>query len=156
MKELDKFCHTCGNYKLLTEFYPHKRDGYQSMCKECKREASRIYNLTPKRKEYNKQFSERLKESGYFREYYQRPEVKKRQAERQRQYAPDPTLRSRYIARWYAKRMTNNGTIKQLPCAFCGNEESQRHHPDYSQPLLIVWLCATCHRELHIKSKGGG
>jgi hypothetical protein len=23
------------------------------------------------------------------------------------------------------------------------------HHPDYSRPLLIIWMCRDCHRELH-------
>lgn len=144
-----KICGKCKTEKALTEFYPHKRDGYQSVCKECKRELGKIYNRKPERKEYNKQFYEQLKSEGYFTEYQQKPEVKKRKAEQMRRYSQDPKLRARFLARWYARRMTDNGTIEQQHCSLCGKRKSQRHHPDYNQPLLIVWLCADCHRALH-------
>lgn len=38
------------------------------------------------------------------------------------------------------------------PCVECGTTENiERHHPDYSQPLLVVWLCRDHHRALHRK-----
>ena len=52
--------------------------------------------------------------------------------------------------------MLKNGTIKQQPCALCNNFNSQKHHPDYNDPLLIVWLCADCHRALHKNAKVEG
>jgi hypothetical protein len=27
-----------------------------------------------------------------------------------------------------------------------------RHHPDYSQPLLVMFLCPRCHRQEHMKT----
>jgi len=151
-----KICGKCRQEKLITEFYKHKRDGYQSRCKQCKREDSKLLNRQPQRKVYNRRFYEKLKDEGYFDEYNQRPMVKARKAKQQSEYSRNPRLRIKYLARWYAKRMTANGTIEQQPCAFCGSEKSQRHHPDYNQPLLIVWLCANCHRELHNKAKAEG
>jgi len=39
-------------------------------------------------------------------------------------------------------------------CEHCGtNEGITAHHPDYSQPLLVNWLCVNCHRELHRKDR---
>lgn len=38
--------------------------------------------------------------------------------------------------------------IKQL-CHVCGDETVQAHHPDYSQPLLVVWVCDTHHKDIH-------
>ena len=39
------------------------------------------------------------------------------------------------------------------PCAICGSAGKHRHHPDYSKPLDIVWLCAGCHQRLHSVGK---
>lgn len=42
---MDKKCYTCGNIKLLTEFNKNKskKDGLNTICKECSRERSRRY-----------------------------------------------------------------------------------------------------------------
>jgi len=144
-----KICGKCKREKPITEFYPHIRDGYQSHCKECKRAESRERNKQPERKEYNKKFYQQLKKDGYFEEYQQKPEVKERKAEQQREYSRNPNLRIKYLARWYTKRMVRNGTITKEPCAICGKEQSEAHHPDYTEPLLIVWLCSDCHRNIH-------
>ena len=144
-----KLCGGCKAEQSITEFYKSSRDGYQSQCKSCKREQNKIRNRTPQRREYNRQFYEQLKTDGYFKDYEQRPGVKERKARQQREYSQDPRLRIRYLARWYTKRMIRNGVIEKEPCAMCGIGQSQAHHPDYEQPLLIVWLCADCHRVIH-------
>lgn len=36
-----------------------------------------------------------------------------------------------------------------LPCVLCGAPGRHRHHPNYGQPELILWLCISCHRKLH-------
>lgn len=41
------------------------------------------------------------------------------------------------------------GKLKKLPCAECGNADVQAHHPDYSKPLEVVWLCVDHHHEIH-------
>jgi protein-arginine kinase activator protein McsA len=41
--------------------------------------------------------------------------------------------------------------IPLQPCCVCGSKKSQRHHPDYSNPLVVVFLCAAHHKELHRK-----
>lgn len=40
---------------------------------------------------------------------------------------------------------------EQCSRAKCG-EAGQRHHPDYSKPLEIIWLCKRHHTDLHYKS----
>ena len=38
------------------------------------------------------------------------------------------------------------------PCSVCASPESvHRHHPDYTKPLDIVYLCRTCHAVHHRK-----
>ena len=57
--------------------------------------------------------------------------------------------RFRDRARSYAGVYKRRGHLIQEPCRVCGSEDSQMHHPDYHQPLYVIWLCAWCHRKLH-------
>mgnify|MGYP001576705713 CR=1 FL=1 len=43
------------------------------------------------------------------------------------------------------------GKIKKLPCKVCGKKRSVGHHPDYSKPLKVIWLCHIHHREYHYR-----
>lgn len=53
--------------------------------------------------------------------------------------------RARAIAGVYKKR----GKLVPQPCEVCGGDHTEMHHPDYHQPLLVVWLCRRHHSELH-------
>ena len=53
--------------------------------------------------------------------------------------------------RSYASVYLKRGKLTRQPCAECGSEKSQMHHPDYSKPLDVVWLCRRHHSALHIK-----
>jgi hypothetical protein len=52
-------------------------------------------------------------------------------------------------ARSYAHVYKRRGLLKQEPCQRCGDADSQMHHPDYTKPLLVEWLCRQCHLGLH-------
>ena len=41
------------------------------------------------------------------------------------------------------------GKLIRLPCENCGREPTHAHHEDYSQPLVVTWLCPRCHTLLH-------
>jgi len=51
--------------------------------------------------------------------------------------------------RSYAGVYKRRGKLIQEPCFKCGSEESQMHHPDYTKPLEVVWLCRPCHLKTH-------
>jgi hypothetical protein len=51
----------------------------------------------------------------------------------------------RSATRVYVRR----GVLVKRPCEVCGDEKSQAHHPDYSQPKLVQWLCRPHHLDLH-------
>jgi len=46
----------------------------------------------------------------------------------------------------YLKR----GKIFRLPCRDCGSSIVKMHHPDYSKPLEVVWLCRRCLKQMEI------
>jgi hypothetical protein len=41
------------------------------------------------------------------------------------------------------------GELIRQPCLICGVENTQAHHPDYSKPLHVEWLCRAHHGERH-------
>ena len=55
----------------------------------------------------------------------------------------------RSAARSYTKRYIKSGWLVKEPCAACGSENSEVHHPDYDMPLDIVWLCRDHHLAWH-------
>lgn len=55
--------------------------------------------------------------------------------------------RARNKAGVYKRR--GDPALQQLSCEVCGDENSQMHHPDYTKPLAVVWLCRGCHLGLH-------
>ena len=46
-------------------------------------------------------------------------------------------------------RLTKGILIKE-PCRLCGNQEAEKHHPNYTEPQNIVWLCKKCHTDMHV------
>lgn len=45
------------------------------------------------------------------------------------------------------------GTLVRQPCETCGKHKTDAHHPDYSKPLEVVWLCRSCHKKEHGRRK---
>jgi predicted nucleic acid-binding Zn-ribbon protein len=41
------------------------------------------------------------------------------------------------------------GKLTRTPCHICGDEKVEGHHPDYSRPLDVVWLCKAHHLAIH-------
>lgn len=41
------------------------------------------------------------------------------------------------------------GALVRLPCERCGATPSQGHHDDYAKPLVVRWLCRSCHDAHH-------
>lgn len=56
--------------------------------------------------------------------------------------------RARRILQYHLRK----GYIKKNPCR-CGATDVQAHHPDYSKPLEVVWLCSGCHGLEHRRHK---
>ncbi len=57
--------------------------------------------------------------------------------------------RRKDACRSYSMMLVKRGKLAPEPCQTCGAEPAQRHHPDYSNPYRVVWLCDPCHRAHH-------
>ncbi|NBW08286.1 MAG: hypothetical protein EBR82_09685 [Caulobacteraceae bacterium] len=55
----------------------------------------------------------------------------------------------RLYARNSVYQAVKRGTLRKLPCLVCGDSDSVAHHPVYSLPLAVVWLCKPHHDQLH-------
>jgi len=117
-------------------------DGYLNKCKECtKNDASRhrALNLDQAR-DYDKARAS----------LPHRRELNRRVTREWR--AAHPDRRSAQIAVGNAVR---DGRLNPWPvCAVHScNKKPEAHHPDYSSPLDVVWLCHAHHKQAHADSK---
>ena len=137
-----KTCFKCAQQKPLTEFYAHKKmgDGHLNKCKECAKIDVR------KHREANAEkvrAYDRIRSSLPHRKDLQSKNIKAyRSAHRERARANSKVA--------HAVRL---GTVKKLPCFVCGDLKVEGHHPAYSLPLDVVWLCPAHHREIHLKKE---
>lgn len=52
-------------------------------------------------------------------------------------------------ARDKVKWAISKGKLIKKNCEVCGIENTEAHHPDYSKPLEVKWLCRKHHHDLH-------
>ncbi len=136
----DKTCFKCGIRQSLDGFYKHPRmkDGYLNKCKNCTKTDS-LLNRRKNEDYYNKYDRDRAK-------LFHRKQSMKIIHEKWKVKFPEK--RKAHIIFNNAIR---DNKIKKLPCWECGNVEVEGHHPDYDQPLQVVWLCTKHHKEIHRK-----
>jgi hypothetical protein len=48
-----------------------------------------------------------------------------------------------------------DGKISRQPCIKCGSPNSDAHHPDYSKPFEVIWLCRIHHKRQHKLERAG-
>jgi ribosomal protein S27AE len=57
--------------------------------------------------------------------------------------------RAQWRSHQTAHRAILAGELERQPCELCGDTGVIAHHADYTQPLLVTWLCRSCHGRLH-------
>jgi len=148
-----KKCNGCGSEKPLNDYYKHPStpDGFASKCKECAKAIVRAARL--KKADHYREFDrnramrpDRVAARGA----YQKTEAGKAALKRARDSykARSPERRAAQVAVGNAVR---DGRLIPWPvCAIpdcCAKPEA--HHPDYSRPLDVVWLCQAHHKQAH-------
>src|SRR5215471_4082839 len=74
------------------------------------------------------------------------PEYRRKLKEQAKRHRLNNGDKSR--ARNLLHHATNRGKIKSKPCMICGDSKSQAHHPNYLDPLNVIWFCFKHHREV--------
>lgn len=135
-----KTCFKCRCAKPLDQFYKHAQmgDGHLNKCKDCTK------NDVKKHRQDNWQA---------VRDY-----------DRLRASQPHRVAKAKEIqARWKAEHPERRHAQSLLGSAVrCGrvtpwpvcavpacSDKPQAHHPDYSRPLDVVWLCDAHHKQAH-------
>lgn len=166
-----KVCFKCGVNKNLQEFYKHPMmgDGHLNKCKACtkadsnKHRADNLEDVRAYDRARAKTDSRKAKSKVYVRNARKRnPETNLNNQRRYRE-RNDESIKAR-VAAWrklfpekYAARNAvanalRDGKLTKTNCVLCGSDRQvQGHHPDYSKPLEVVWLCCDCHNLEHGK-----
>lgn len=118
-----KRCFRCGEERPLEMFYAHPMmaDGHLGKCIGCAREDAKRNRVA--------------------------------NADRIRAYDRSRD-RPRSLEKLHAKQAVQRATLKGFlvrgPCHVCGETENVHgHHPDYSKPLEVIWLCQAHHMAVH-------
>jgi hypothetical protein len=121
----------------LTAFYRHAQmaDGHLSKCGECTRADVKRHRLAnvDRIRAYDRN------RSGYAH----RKALRERVCSEWEKANPDGAK-----AHTIANNAVRDGKLQRInECEGCGREDVriQKHHPDYTDPLFVVWLCKPCH-----------
>ncbi len=133
-----KLCAKCGNEKPITDFYVKDKatNRLSSKCKTCCMKDVKAYRAS-----HIEDFRAIDRRRGM---------LPHRVSARDKWKAKYP---ERAMARYIVDRAIKKGYIVRLPCIVCG-KKAQGHHPDYSEPLNVVWLCPEHHQQEHAIIRG--
>ncbi len=140
-----KQCFKCLCEKPLSEFYKHAymADGHLNKCKDCTKQDTHARRHGPGREKVLAYDRERAKQPHRV-EHMRRTIAKWQQEHPDRKKAHSKlwnALRSGAVTAW---------TVCAVPDC-CSKPEA--HHPDYANPLDVVWLCPAHHKQAHALTK---
>jgi len=155
-----KQCFKCLETKKLGEFYKHPRmsDGRVNKCKSCNkadvkknREDNSDYYKSYEKSRANlpHRIAGRLK--------FAQSEAGRACARAARKAWEDNNLIKKSASTMVGNAVRDGKLIKPSTCESCSDKPSRLHghHDDYAYPLVVRWLCPTCHSRWH-KENGEG
>lgn len=84
------------------------------------------------------------------------PERLARKAAQMRAYRKTDEYKVSQRAHGMVRRALDSGKMIRSPCQVCGEPKTEAHHPDYSKPLDVEWLCKSHHVAKHHKPASNG
>lgn len=138
METTKKTCFKCQESKPLSEFYRHSKmgDGHLNKCKECTKKDTK---------------QTRAANRDYYTEYDRNRSKLPHRIENAKSHSLE--WKKDYPDRRRAQVLLGNAIkskkIEKQPCFVCGGNRVEAHHPVYSMPLDVVWLCPHHHKMTH-------
>jgi len=173
-----KHCPRCSSDKSIGDFYKekHTEDGLHGWCKNCTKAAINKYRNSSKGKaklqtyyksasfqENQRRYRQSAKGQTTLKSYRQSPEAKlavkryhksglgkmslQRAQKKYQEIYPD-----RVRCHWLFNKAIQRGKIiRPEICSACNEKNGtiHGHHPDYSKPYEVIWLCCRCHQAEH-------
>jgi len=135
-----KICTRCGKNKREADYQIRRAspDGLTASCRSCLKDYDRARSNLPHRIKAREEYAK----SPHGKQVC--ATVKKRWIDRNRE------KRAAHGALWNAIK---RGKLKPRPCEQCGALNAHAHHPDYKQPLDVIWLCPLHHKQAHALAK---
>jgi len=118
-----KKCTICKIEKHETDYKKTGKGYFYNYCKGCHREKDKIYRRNWR--------------------------VSNTELNNQRTYKYAENNPEKVSAQKLVRKMVKLGKMKRSSCEVCGNDKVHGHHPDYSQPLYVKWLCPLHHAREH-------
>lgn len=131
-----KTCSKCKQEKPLEEFQKRKasKDGFTAACKQClseyDKQRANLPHRVKAREEYAKTEQGRIAGNRAKKKFRESNPVKAK-------------------AHNMVSNAIRDGELKKEPCMICNSSDVQAHHPDYTKPLDVVWLCPLHHSKIH-------
>lgn len=148
-----KKCFKCEKVKPVSQFYVHKRmgDGRLGKCKTCTQKDS-AERIARKWKDPEWVAGERSRCREKQNRYRKLGLASRPTEESQKRWAlKNKVKRAAQSKAAFAQK--SKKIIAPNVCQGCGGESKlSKHHPDYSKPLWVWWLCSTCHGKAHHKN----
>lgn len=141
---MKKECKKCHIIKELKYFTKHNKclNGVTNKCLSC----DSIY-----KQEYLKNNPKYLESH---RISDRKTHIKSRLLNKNKKKKEASDYRKSFPERIRAMNLLNNalrsGKLKRCKCRDCDKINTQGHHPDYSKPLNVIWLCPSHHKLEHL------
>ena len=153
-----KVCSKCKEEKSLDGFYKDKstKDGYNYKCKDCRRKADQdrresdpVWHI--RRKLQNSLYHENNREkiAARKKEWFSSDVGKLSMAKSGKRWRKKNSHKKRAQDLVYLA-VKRGEIIPKEKCEACKSmKKIEAHHPDYKEPLQVLWLCNRCHIRLH-------
>jgi len=149
-----KKCSKCGQVKDLNEFCRDRsrKDGKSHYCKACHSARDKAYRAANREKDIARHRAWRAANPEKSREISKawRDANPERRAAYEKAYRA--ANREKRQAQYTVSNAVRDGKMEPSSshrCADCDQPAQDYHHEDYTQPMHVVALCRSCHKQRH-------